>query len=711
VDSSGKGASNVRGRETTRRARPAPNIQIRRPNKPNRQKNVSIERNEGLESATVEGESGSGDGNDTVSQSCVNNTSVHDLSKDDEIEIVLEVIGTEQDCTDVGSECEITTSSLQQSSAAVQSPKSIANVVGTAKQTPSTSDSQSLVGQQDTSFDEPRTSTSSGKGTSNVRGREATRRARTGPNIQIRRPIQLNRQKNVSIERNEGLESATVEGESGSGDGNDTVSQSCVNNTSVHDLSKDDEIEIVLEVIGTEQDCTDVGSECEITTSSLQQSSAVQSPRSIATANLSSNEVVATAKQTPCSTSGSQSLVSEQHTSSEEPRKPTNDRQAIGGSNSSTEHSLIVDNEGEDVPEDASSSLPVSTGTTATKADVISDPKSSDEGAFQLPSDEEFNNDSQASIERIVVEDTDPMPVIQDISLDIPESAIEAAIRSTNEPLPSIEECSECPVIGLYFAVISDTNSDQETQSLSQTQPGTLEDSVVRATRRASEEFDAQELGNAASAEKAQTTNEDAANGETTTDVNEQETGKRTSVEKGGRKTRQKGKTQATAEGDTNEKECDKQVAGKGRSRQKPKPNIQRKRKARGKIVDDDEQETTGDNNGSVVQEEGTSEGTAVQDSSLASSCVNEDGSLGDASVQLEDGDGLEGSPEGTNPEVSRDPLQDGSTKKSVSKKRQGKAVKPKIPAKRARKKAGATQETDRVDGGDGTENPVSYAQ
>ncbi len=579
---------------------------------------------------------------------------------------------------------------------------------------------------------------------------------------------------NVQNNTNSTVEEKRV---SSSGGANDIESQSCVTDTSVHDLSKDDEIEIVLEVIGTAQGYTDivcggapsssnvshggtkqtgivdasftndsenesvperstiqdnVGNDNENTTSSLQQSSdAVHSQTSTADANLPDNigdslidvgsaladdsqageflHSTGTSKQKPVR-SDSESLVALKDSSLAKPGKTieenyTNDGQTKGIPESGNEDSLTINSGLENVGTEPTSththdtlpSLPVSTleenlssnsprltGSRSKEISgskgVMSAPKSSTplhelsldapENAFALTGDVEYNNDSQFNTDDILADknraDNNPisLPEIQDISLNIPESAIEAAIRNTSEPLPV--ECPECPELVLCLTTVDEASINHKAHSLSKTQPGTLEDNVARATRRTS-------------------------------------------------------------------------------SRQKPKPNLQRKRKARGKIVDDDESEdTTGGNNGSGMQEdsgnkgtneksaddrlgieEGTIEGASAHDGSLGNSCV-QDGSLEDTCVQdrsLEDtsvqpdvtavgSGGLEGS----TPEVPGDPIQDDSSKKSGSRKRQGKAVKPKIPAKRTRKnkKAGVTPESESVEGCDeteqrSTENPVSF--
>ena len=589
------------------------------------------------ESSTIQGNSAS---KDHESHSCVDDTNVHDLSKDDEIEIVLEVIGTGQGYTDV--------------------------VCGSASAVSDETD------------------------------------------VGVNQTVATEASVNSEIENESGSERTTVQ----------------TNVDGVYETSK----------------------------SSLQQSSdTVHRPKSIAGVNIlggtqgivysndiandnqankslqSGDEVTGTAEQN-LGISVCESLVNGQDTSSDKPEKSTNDGETIALPNSSIRSSLTVNSGAEDVRIDpTSSNLPSDTTeknlsvyrrlTSQKNSNVLSDPKlstpvhdvSSDEpeGALGLASDIEFS-DSQTNM---APEDINPMssPAIQDISLNIPE----AVIASSNDPLSNIVECSECPEVELCLTTIDTTSIDHQADSLSQTQPGTLEDTVARATRRTSEEFDAQQLTSATGGEQIQTASEKTAHGETTTALNEKEIEKRVSGEKSSvSKQKEKTTRQATTAADNNEKKSDKQLSGKGRSRQKPKPNLQRKRKARGKIVDNDESEgTTGGNNEAVVQEEATPEGTAVQDSSLDSSCIHEDGSLGDTCVQVdttEGGDGAEVSPEGSTPEVPSDPVQDETSKKSGARKRQSKAVKPKIPAKRARKKAAAVQETENVDSREETENPVS---
>ena len=268
-------------------------------------------------------------------------------------------------------------------------------------------------------------------------------------------------------------------------------------------------------------------------------------------------------------------------------------------------------------------------------------------------------------------EGADPisLPQIQNISLNIPESAIEAAVRSTNGSLSDVVECPECPELLLCLTTVDDSSIREQAQSSSQTQPGTLEDNVVRATRRAS--LDEKEaLGNSGATKTA--------DGKTASD------GKNTV---------------------TNKKDVDEQAPGKKtRAKAKPKPNTQRKRKARGKAVDDEgSQDTDGVNDGSSIQENhdvirtqsGTADSSLQDDGSVGDTCV-QDRSSGHVQVQADTTEGS-GGLEGTSSQV--EPVQDDANKKTGSRKRQGKAIKPKIPAKRTRKKAGVVEDDVSVDG------------
>ena len=268
-------------------------------------------------------------------------------------------------------------------------------------------------------------------------------------------------------------------------------------------------------------------------------------------------------------------------------------------------------------------------------------------------------------------EGADPisLPQIQNISLNIPESAIEAAVRSTNGSLSDVVECPECPELLLCLTTVDDSSIREQAQSSSQTQPGTLEDNVVRATRRAS--LDEKEaLGNSGATKTA--------DGKTASD------GKNTV---------------------SNKKDVDEQVPGKKtRAKAKPKPNTQRKRKARGKAVDDEgSQDTAGVNDGSSIQENhdvirtqsGTADSSLQDDGSVGDTCV-QDRSSGHVQVQADTTEGS-GGLEGTSSQV--EPVQDDANKKTGSRKRQGKAIKPKIPAKRTRKKAGVVEDDVTVDG------------
>ena len=261
------------------------------------------------------------------------------------------------------------------------------------------------------------------------------------------------------------------------------------------------------------------------------------------------------------------------------------------------------------------------------------------------------------------------LPQIQNISLNIPESAIEAAVRSTNGSLPDVVECPECPELLLCLTTVDDSSIREQAQSSSQTQPGTLEDNVVRATRRASLDE------NEASGNSGETKTVD---GRTASD------GTNTV---------------------TNKKDVDEQVPGKKtRTKAKPKPNTQRKRKARGKAVDGEgSQDSAGVNDGSSIQENhdvirtqsGTADSSVQDDGSVGDTCV-QDRSSGDVHVQPDTTEGS-GGLEGTSSQV--EPAQDDANKKTGSRKRQGKAIKPKIPAKRTRKKAGAVEDDVTVDG------------
>ena len=624
--------------------------------------------------------------------------------------------------------------------------------------------------------------------------------------------------------------------------GNTFEFQSFADDTNVDDLSRENEIEIVMRVAGTTQECsnaicesatavpssdasleqtkmtdarlsddtdassihTNMVNECEITntTSSLPQSSnAVHSQKNTVDAisldNLNGNRVTAELTfadndQTPqCSDEVITTNDSLSETSVNihggEPRNTTEENRSSDGQTNeiskSASNMTVSESEsaisGPTPKTRALSSFSESTaeGTTCTERQsvrllrsknkdlltskgrnngVVSSPKSSSplrdvslvapENAFQLVSDVEFNCDSQSncvssnpiqdiSLERadgaletttsnhlepnhdpqssgISIdehrEDTNPIssPQIQDISLNIPESAIEAAIRNATGPLPDIVECPECPELLLCLTTDGDSSIHDQAQDLSQTQPGTLEDNVVRATRRASQEFEAQDLL-----------------GRETPIASEKEVGSENQKEKNSESSGNGGQTEpangkATSGGtDTATNDLQEQVSGKKtRMRAKPKPNTQRKRKARGKVVDDEGSEyTAGGNNGSSIQENHgdnigtvsdaadlriqneTSVGSSVPDNgSLVDTCV-QDGSSGDRCVQPETTRGLEE----TSSQV--EPAQDDTNKKTNSRKRQGKAVKPKIPAKRTRKKAG-TAEADANEGCDGNE-------
>ena len=624
--------------------------------------------------------------------------------------------------------------------------------------------------------------------------------------------------------------------------GNTFEFQSFGDDTNVDDLSRENEIEIVMEVAGTTQECsnaicesatavpssdagleltkmtdarlgddidassihTNVSNECEITntTSSLPQSSnAVHSQKNtvdvISLDNLNGNCVTAELTfadndQTPqCSdevitTNGSPSETSV-NIHGGEPRNTTEENRSSDGQTNeiSTSASNLTVSEsdsaisGSTPTTRALSSFSESTAeeTTCTERQsvrllrsknkdlltskgrnngVVSSPKSSSplhdvslvapENAFQLVSDVEFNCDSQSNcvssnpIQDISLgradgaletttsnhlepshdpqssgistdehrEDTNPIssPQIQDISLNIPESAIEAAIRNTTGPLPDIVECPECPELLLCLTTDGDSSIHDQAQDLSQTQPGTLEDNVVRATRRASQELEAQDL----LGREGPTASEKEVGSENQKEKNSESSGN------GGQTEPANGK--ATSGGaDTATNDLQEQVSGKkARTRAKPKPNTQRKRKARGKMVDDEgSEDTAGGNNGSSIQEnhgdnigsvsdaadlriqDETSVGSSVPDNgSLVDTCV-QDGSSGDRCVQPETTRGLEE----TSSQV--EPAQEDTNKKTNSRKRQGKAVKPKIPAKRTRKKTG-TVEADANEGCDGNE-------
>ena len=706
-------------------------------------------------SSTVKGK-GINSGNGNESQGCVADTSVHDLSKDDEIEIVLEVIGTAQGYTDVvcGSASAVSSSGVRYAN---------------RKQTTVTD--ASLSNDNATNVENGSEKTNA---TSSLQQRNDA--------VQGQKSIT-----DVNLSNNSGDNVIWVES---SGGGQDEFVQSSIEVVGTNNDGKgtDDGQTKGVPILGNGGSVT-INSRSESLRSSLQVSTIegslcnngpskrlTRSTNKVSTANSGRKGITPDPRSsTPLhDVSYDASLASDVELNSDSQSTTDN---ILSGGKSRDDTNLTSLNQIQDI--------------SLREADSV----------FGTSVSNELNRDSQCPADVILVDESGdsinptPSPRIQDISLNIPESVIEAAIRNTSEPLPDIVECPECPEFMLCLTTVDETSINRQAHNLSQTQPGTLEDNVARATRRASGEFDAQELldigveetqtpqqegsfserriavsednGDSASAsfvnrEQTPTTSDKDAVSATDTATNGKDSEKQPS-KKGGKasKSKQKGKAsvQATAnengtddETVSNEKESDKQLSGKkaekGRSRQKPKPNIQRKRKARGKIVDDDEPEnTTGGNNGSAMQEDdgnkrtnengddhlGVEEGSlgdiSVQDDSLGSSYVQEDGLIGDTCVQdgslgdttiqpdttTEGSGGLEASLEVSTPEVPSDPIQDASSKKSGSKKRQGKAVKPKIPAKRTRKKPDVVQETENVDGCDEseqrtTETPVSSA-
>ncbi|CAB3979761.1 ---NA--- [Paramuricea clavata] len=697
-------------------------------------------------SSTVKGKGiNSGSGNDDESQSCVANTSVHDLSKDDEIEIVLEVIGTAQGYTDVvcGSANAVSSSGAR-----------YANI----KQTTMTD--ASLSNDNETNVE---------NGSEKINATSSLQQSNDA--VHGQKSIT-----DVNLSNNCGDNVICVES---AGGGQDEFVQSSI------------------EVVGTNNDgkCTDDGQTKGIPNSGNGGSVTVNS----GSESLRSSLPVSTIEESLCNNGPSKRLTR----STNRVSTANSGRKGITPDprSSTPLHNVSYD-------ASLASDVELNSDSRSTTDNILSGGKSRDDinltslnkipdislreadSVFGTSISNELNRDSQCTADDILVNESGdginpiPSPRIQDISLNIPESVIEAAIRNTSEPLPDIVECPECPEFMLCLTTVDETSINRQAHNLSQTQPGTLEDNVARATRRASGEFDAQELLGIG-IEETQTPQQEGSfserrigisedNGDSggASFVNREQTptssdkdavsatntatnGKNSEIQpskKGAKasKSKQKGKAsvQATAnengtndETVSNEKESDKQLSGKkaekGRSRQKPKPNIQRKRKARGKIVDDDEPEsTTGGNSGSAMQEDdgnkrtsengddhlGVEEGSlgdiSVQDDSLGSSYVQEDGLIGDTCVQdgslgdttiqpdttTEGSGGLEASLEVSTPEVPSDPIQDASSKKSGSRKRQGKAVKPKIPAKRTRKKPDVIQESENVDGGDESE-------
>ena len=706
-------------------------------------------------SSTVKGK-GINSGNGNESQGCVADTRVHDLSKDDEIEIVLEVIGTAQGYTDVvcGSASAVSSSGVRYANRkqttvtdASLSNDNATNVENGSEKTNATSSLQqsndAVQGQK--SITDVNLSNNSGD---NVIWVES---AGGGQDEFVQSSIEVVGANNDG----KGTDDGQTKGVPKSGNGgNATIN------------SRSESLRSSLQVSTIEGSLCNNGPSKRLTRSTNKVSTANSGRKGITPDPRSSTPLH--------DVSYDASLASDVELNSDS--QSTTDNIFSGGKSRADTNPISL-NQIQDI--------------SLREADSV----------FGTSVSNELNRDSQCTADVILVDESGdsinptPSPRIQDISLNIPESVIEAAIRNTSEPLPDIVECPECPEFMLCLTTVDETSINRQAHNLSQTQPGTLEDNVARATRRASGEFDAQELldigvqetqttqqegsfserriavsednGDSASAsfvnrEQTHTTSDKDAVSATDTATNGKDSEKQPS-KKGGKasKSKQKGKAsvQATAnenstndETVSNEKESDKQLSGKkaekGRSRQKPKPNIQRKRKARGKIVDDDEPEnTTGGNNGSAMQEDdgnkrtnengddhlGVEEGSlgdiSVQDDSLGSSYVQEDGLIGDTCVQdgslgdtiiqpdttTEGSGGLEASLEVSTPEVPSDPIQDASSKKSGSRKRQGKAVKPKIPAKRTRKKPDVVQETENVDGCDEseqrtTETPVSSA-
>ena len=391
--------------------------------------------------------------------------------------------------------------------------------------------------------------------------------------------------------------------------------------------------------------------------------------------------------------------------------------------------SLINNNEGKtsDANSNSSTGLRSSTRFSGSKnkdisavynenEGVILDPKSSTpfyddsldlpENAFGLISDVERNTGSRSNTEDNVIDSGHAISSshIQDISLNIPESAIEAVIRNTSGPLPDIVECPECPELALCLTTDDHASIRNKQQSSSQTQPGTLEDNVARTTRRASEEFD-EEKGQNVNGTGLNVNNDDLSletRGQTCTSSDNvvtntisNETDFET-VENERRTSNEKEKEIET----TNEKESGQQTSRKTRSRQKPKPSIQRTRKTRGKVVDNDGSEgTNGDNGASGIQQDAGDEGVSGDHDPLVGTST-EDGLSSSIQTAVRENsttqgiDGLEGLHEGSTPQ---EPTVQDATKPG-GRKRQSKAAKPKIPAKRTRRKGVVDQENETVD-------------
>ncbi|XP_028399629.1 uncharacterized protein LOC114523022 [Dendronephthya gigantea] len=455
--------------------------------------------------------------------------------------------------------------------------------------------------------------------------------------------------------------------------------ENSLSHTNVQDLSTNDRVEIVLEVTGTAQGFANVVCESVHATNEL---------------NLNNDEE----KQSNGDCRGGESVSERSNACNIDSSTDTSSSLGNLKSKSKRIRRQRASTPLHDVPP-----FGISLTSDATLSQSQSDTTVASTGTDQLPSNSSSSN-------------------MQDLSLNIPESAIEEVILNTNELLPGMGECPECPDLMFCLTAGEDTVVSEGTQDLSQTQPGTLEDNVANATRRTSAEFEEGDSLNDAGRKKTQTTrsvNESAGNDQTIVSglrgENDTGNGKGCRENRNGRELSQgKEKTDNETTGGNRaasdiELTTSETVSGRQseekrgrtvRSKQRPRPNILRKRKAREKILDSDESlDTTGDNGGSGPQDTGVQDGS-IGDTSLGDLSAP-DASLGVTGVQSDTTQGNAGSEallEGSTPEAPSDPVQDGAKAKLGSRKRQGKAIKPKIPAKRGRKKAVVQETTEAQD-------------
>lgn len=289
-----------------------------------------------------------------------------------------------------------------------------------------------------------------------------------------------------------------------------------------------------------------------------------------------------------------------------------------------------------------------------------------------------------------------PSNNLEDISLSIPDNTMDDILQDISEPLSAAAECPECPEIltSITTSVSDDAQAPEQRSSNNDLVPGTLENFLVMVSTQSN-----QATTNSVAPVSTITTIGD--NSTESTMTMWQQKGKKLV---GRRRKATRGKLVDDDLGSEVTQSVDKEVGSQdigdpkgtegtqgvneepvsqdpkgSKGSQKGKKVVKRKRKVRGKVVDDDE----GQEGTESLNKGSESQGTVEPDGSSGAQGVNE------ASTS----EGHQGIP---GDQITQEV--------TGGKKRRGRPVKPKVPAKRGRKKA-ASKEPAQVseENGEGT--------